>query len=52
LSLDGGGFGITLVSDGAQQLGQQPEAFESGTDGNLLKIGPRRTESFETGSGR
>jgi hypothetical protein len=52
LRLDGGGFGITLVSDGAQQLGQQPEAFESGTDGNLLKIGPRRTESFETGSGR
>jgi len=42
LRLDGGGFGVTLLRNGAQQLGQQPEAFEIRTDGYLLKIGPRR----------
>jgi hypothetical protein len=52
LRLDGRGFGVALLGDAAQQLGQQPEAFKGGTDGNLLKIGPRRTEPFETGSGR
>jgi hypothetical protein len=42
LDLDGGGFCVALLRDGAQQLGQEPEAFESRTDGSLLKIGPRK----------
>jgi hypothetical protein len=28
LRLDGGGFGVALLRDGAKQLGQEPEAFE------------------------
>jgi hypothetical protein len=28
LRLDGGGFGVTLLGDSAEQLGRQAEAFE------------------------
>jgi hypothetical protein len=51
LRLDGGGFGVALLRDGAKQLGREPEAFKRRTDVDLLMIGPRR-KTFETGSGR
>jgi hypothetical protein len=38
LRLDGCGFRIALLRDGAKQLGDQPEAFEGRTDG----ISPER----------
>ena len=40
LLLDGGGFGVTLFRDGAEELGQKPETFESLADGCLLKNRP------------
>jgi hypothetical protein len=40
LRLDGGGFGIALFRDGAEQLGQKPETFESLADGCLLNDRP------------
>jgi len=45
LRLDGGGFGVALLRNRAQQLGNQPEAFEGRAYDSLLnvKIGPRRT---------
>ena len=52
LRLDGGGFGVALLRDGAKQLGQQPEAFEGRTDVNLLNDRPAKDLAFETGSGR
>jgi len=51
LRLDGGGFGVALLRDGAKQLGQEPEAFE----GRAYDISPERSarEDFlDTGSGR
>jgi hypothetical protein len=40
LRLDRGGFCVTLLRDCAQQLGQQPEAFERRADDYLLKNRP------------
>jgi len=36
LRLDGGGFGIALLRDGAKQLGDEPEAFEGRAYDSLL----------------
>jgi hypothetical protein len=36
LRLDGGGFGITLLGDGAEQLGREAEILERRFDVNLL----------------
>jgi hypothetical protein len=52
LRLDGGGLGITLLRDGAKQLGQQPEAFEGRGNDYLLNRNRPAKESFATGSGR
>jgi hypothetical protein len=52
LRLDGGGFGVALLRDGAKQLGQQPEAFEGRAYLNLLNDRPAEGFAFETGSGR
>ena len=51
LGLDGRGLRIALLLDGAQQLGQQPEAFEGRTNSGLLN-GSAREVSLDTGSGR
>jgi hypothetical protein len=52
LRLDGGGFRVAMLRDGAKQLGQQPEAFE----GRAYDISPERSAregfAFDTGSGR
>ena len=42
LRLDGSGFGIALVGDGALQRVRQAERRERRFDDNLLKIGLRR----------
>ena len=52
LRLDGGGFGVALFRDGAEQLGQKPETFESLADGYLLNDRPGRALTPSTGSGR
>jgi hypothetical protein len=52
LRLDRGGFGIALFRDGAEQLGQKPETFESLADGDLLNDRPGRATGALTGSGR
>jgi hypothetical protein len=52
LGLDGGGFGVALLRDGAKQLGQQPEAFEGRDYLNLLNDRPAKDFAFDTGSGR
>jgi len=52
LRLDGGGFGVAMLRDGAKQLGQQPEAFEGRTYDDLLKNRPAKDFAFDTGSGR
>src|SRR6185369_2110464 len=49
LGLDGCGLGIALLGNRAQQLGQKPEAFESRTDGNLLKDRPGGALRLPTG---
>jgi hypothetical protein len=51
LRLDGGGFRVAFLRDGAKKLGQQPEAFE----GRAYDISPERSArevSLDTGSGR
>jgi hypothetical protein len=50
--LDGGGFCIALLRDSAQQLGQQPEAFEVSAYVYLLMDRPAKDIAFDTGSGR
>ena len=53
LRLDGGGFGVALLRDGAKQLGDEPEAFEGRADVSLLNVNrPAKDIAFETGSGR
>jgi len=52
LRLNGGGFCIALLRDGAQQLGQQPEAFEVRAYVYLLMDRPAKDIAFDTGSGR
>jgi hypothetical protein len=42
LGLDGGGAGIALFRDCAEQLGREPERVERGTDGKSPEIGLRR----------
>jgi len=36
LRLDGGGYGVTLLGDCAEQLGRKPEILERRFDKNLL----------------
>ena len=43
LRLDGGGNGVTLLGDSAEQLGRQAEFCKSAND-YLLMIGPGRTQ--------
>jgi hypothetical protein len=52
LRLNGGGFRVAMLRDGAKQLGQQPEAFEGRTYDDLLINRPAKDFAFETGSGR
>src|SRR5205085_8703324 len=46
LRLDGGGFGIALLRDGAKQLGDEPEAFEGRAYDGLLKNRPAKEISL------
>jgi len=41
LRLDGGGNGVTLLGDSAEQLGRKAECFKRRSDDFLL-LGPRR----------
>jgi len=50
LRLDGGGRGVALVRDCAEQLGLEPERIK-GTNGNSPALGLGRREP-STGSGR
>jgi hypothetical protein len=51
LRLDGGGFGVTLLGDSAEQFGRQAEILERGTDNDLL-ISACEGRALRTGSGR
>jgi hypothetical protein len=51
LGLDGGGFGVALLRDRAQQLGREPEAFEGRAYVGLLNDRPAKDNAFDTGSG-
>jgi hypothetical protein len=42
LRLDGGGYGITLLGDCAEQLGREPEILERRFDETLLMFIRRR----------
>ena len=52
LRLNGGGDGVTLLRDSAQQLGRQAERIKRRSNENLLSALPGKDVDPSTGSGR
>ena len=51
LVLDGGGLGVALVRDGAEEHGREPELIE-GHEGTVLLTGPSRRTASSAGPGQ